>query len=163
MPERGAARATFALLERAKAGGARTVLNLAPAAAAAGVLDALDVLVVNQLEAATAAGHEGEPAALAQALAARHDLTCVVTLGSRGALATRPRGGWRIEALAVEVLDTTGAGDAFVGVLAAALDGGFALPQALRRASIAAGLACTRLGAQTSQPDAAAIESRLPG
>jgi ribokinase len=110
-----------------------------------------------------AAGHEGEPAALAQALAARHDLTCVVTLGGQGALAAGRAEGWRIEALAVEVLDTTGAGDAFVGVLAAALDGGFALPQALHRASIAAGLACTRLGAQTSQPDAAVIESRLAG
>jgi ribokinase len=156
--------ATFALLERARAGGAHTILNLAPAVALPpGVLDALDVLVVNELEAAMAAGHEGEPAALAQALAARHDLTCVVTLGGQGALAAGRAEGWRIEALAVEVLDTTGAGDAFVGVLAAALDGGFALPQALHRASIAAGLACTRLGAQTSQPDAALIESRLAG
>ena len=79
--------------------------------------------------------------------------TCVVTLGGRGALAIGPSGGWRVEALAVEAVDTTGAGDAFTGVLAAALDQGLALPEALRRASVAAGLACTRIGAQTSQPE----------
>jgi ribokinase len=155
--------ATFALLARAKARGARTILNLAPATAVPGpVLDALDLLVVNQIEAATAAGRDGEPAALARDLAARHALTCVITLGSAGALAMAPDGGWRIGALAVEASDTTGAGDAFVGVLAAALDRGLALPDALRRASVAAGLACTRVGAQTSQPDLATIEARLP-
>lgn len=155
--------ATFALLARAKARGARTILNLAPATAVPGpVLDALDLLVVNQIEAATAAGRDGEPAALARDLAARHALTCVITLGSAGALAIARDGGWRIGALAVEARDTTGAGDAFVGVLAAALDRGLALPDALGRASVAAGLACTRIGAQTSQPDRAAIEARLP-
>ena len=56
---------------------------------------------------------------------------------------------------------TTGAGDAFTGVLAAALDQGMGLPEALRRASVAAGLACTRIGAQTSQPGRAAIEAGL--
>lgn len=155
--------ATFALLARAKARGARTILNLAPATVVPGqVLDALDLLVVNQIEAATAAGRDGAPAALARDLAARHALTCVITLGSAGALALARDGGWRIGALAVDALDTTGAGDAFVGVLAAALDRGLALPDALRWGSVAAGLACTRLGAQTSQPDLAAIEARLP-
>jgi ribokinase len=158
--------ATFALLERAARRGARTILNLAPAAPlAAAVLDALDVLAVNQIEAAMATGSRSdpnEPQALARALATRHALTCVVTLGGAGAIACTPADGWRIGALAVEPVDTTGAGDAFVGVLAAALDRGLALPDALRRASVAAGLACTRLGAQTSQPSAAEIEARLP-
>jgi ribokinase len=85
----------------------------------------------------------------------------VVTLGAGGALAIGPDGGWRIAALPVEPVDTTGAGDAFVGALAAALDLGHALGMALRRASVAAGLACTRLGAQTSQPTAAEIDARL--
>jgi ribokinase len=58
-------------------------------------------------------------------------------------------------------VDTTGAGDAFVGVLAASLDLSHDLRMALRRASVAAGLACTGLGAQTSQPTAAQIEARL--
>jgi ribokinase len=160
--------ATFALLERAAARGARPILNLAPAAPVpAPVLDAIQVLVVNEIEAAMAvgqgtAGGTGEPEALAGALAARHDLTCVVTLGAAGAIACGHGGGWRIGALPVEPVDTTGAGDAFVGVLAAALDRDLALPDALRRASVAAGLACTRLGAQSSQPTAAEIEARLP-
>ena len=94
-------------------------------------------------------------------LAQQHQLTCVVTLGAQGALAIGPEGGQRVAALPVEPVDTTGAGDAFVGVLAAALDLGHELGMALRRASVAAGLACTGLGAQTSQPTAAQIEARL--
>jgi ribokinase len=156
--------ATFALLERGKARGARTILNLAPAAALpAAALQSLDLLVVNELEAQTALGGAapGDPAALAGALAVRAGLTCVVTLGAAGALAIGPTGAHRIAALPVEPVDTTGAGDAFVGVLAAALDQGHDLAAALARASVAAGLACTRLGAQTSQPTAAEIEARL--
>jgi len=156
--------ATHALLRRAARRGARTILNLAPAAAVpTAVLDALDVLVVNQIEAAMVAGAAGDkdPLALARELAARHDLTCVVTLGGEGIIALDATGGWRIGALAIQPVDTTGAGDTFAGVLAAALDQGAELPAALRRASVAAGLACTRLGAQTSQPPAAEIDARL--
>jgi ribokinase len=156
--------ATFALLERARARGARTILNLAPAGAVPPrVLDALDVLLVNRIEAEMALGgpDHGDAAALARELAARHALTCIVTLGAAGALAIGPDDAHRLGALAVEAVDTTGAGDAFAGVLAAALDQGHALPAALARASVAAGLACTRIGAQTSQPTAAEIEARL--
>jgi ribokinase len=157
--------ATFALLERAKAQGARTMLNLAPAGAVpAQVLDALDYLVVNEVEGRTAAGRPGGAAvaAFARDLATAHDLTCVVTLGAEGALALGPKAALRVAALPIEPVDTTGAGDAFVGVLAASLDLGHDLGPALRRASVAAGLACTRLGAQASQPTAAQIEARLP-
>jgi ribokinase len=157
--------ASFALLERAHRRGARTILNLAPAAAVpATTLAALDVLVVNELEAAMAAGlapGTAAPAAIAAELAQRHGLACVVTLGAQGALAVAPEGGYQVGPLPILPVDTTGAGDTFVGVLAAALDGGLALPDGLRRASVAAGLACTRLGAQTSQPSAAEIEARL--
>jgi ribokinase len=127
------------------------------------VLDALDMLVVNEIEAAMAAGglQADHPSELARALAARHGLTCVVTLGARGALAIGPGEALRIGALAVDPVDTTGAGDAFVGVLAAALDSEWPLREALRSASVAAGLACARIGAQTSQPLAAAITRRL--
>ena len=70
------------------------------------------------------------------------------------------RNGSRIEtpALPIEPRDTTGAGDTFVGVLAAALDLGSALEIALRRATAAAGLACLAQGAQTAMPDSAAID-----
>jgi ribokinase len=154
--------ATFGLVGRARARGACTILNLAPAAPVpAAVLEALDVLVVNEIEAATACEAAGEPADMARALAGRHGLTCVVTLGAQGAIAVGRGQAWRIGALAVEPVDTTGAGDAFSGVLAAELDRATSLPDALRRASIAAGLACTRVGAQTSQPTQVEIEARL--
>jgi ribokinase len=155
---------TFALLERAKARGARTMLNLAPAGAAPlQVLSALDVLVVNEVEARVAVGRSeaADVATFARDLALAHHLTCVVTLGAKGALAIGPEGGQHVAALPVEPVDTTGAGDAFAGVLAASLDLGHDLGIALTRASVAAGLACTGLGAQTSQPTAAEIEARL--
>jgi ribokinase len=157
-----APQATFGLIARAKARGARTILNLAPASPVpAAVLEAVDLLVVNEIEAATASGAGGEPAGVARALAGRHGLTCVITLGLQGAIAIGPDQAWRVRSLAVDPVDTTGAGDAFVGVLAAELDRARSLADALRRASIAAGLACTRIGAQTSQPGAAEIEARL--
>lgn len=156
--------ATFALLERASARGTRTILNLAPAGAAPPqVLSALDVLVVNEVEGRVAAGgsEAADIAAFARDLARTHLLTCVVTLGAEGALAIGPESGQRVAALPLEPVDTTGAGDAFVGVLAGSLDLGHELGMALTRASVAAGLACTGLGAQTSQPTAAQIEARL--
>ncbi len=156
---------SFSVLKRAKALGAKTILNLAPAAAVPhDVLDALDLLIVNEIEAAMAAGLEelGEDAMLvAQALSERHDLTMIITLGANGAIAAGQAGRFRADSLSIEPVDTTGAGDAFVGVLAAAFDQGLDLPDALRRASVGAGLACTQIGAQTSQPSKADIEARL--
>jgi ribokinase len=155
---------TFALIERASARGARTILNLAPAIEVpVRVLDALDVLVVNEIEAAMAAGvgRIGDPSDLARDLARKHDFTCVITLGAAGAIAMGPEGGHRVKALPIRPVDTTGAGDEFVGVLAAALHQGQSLAKALCRASVAAGLACLTIGAQTSQPSATAIEARL--
>ncbi len=154
---------SFALLRRARARGARTILNLAPAGPVPeAVLEALDILVVNEIEAAAAAGHEAaEPETLARELHARFGLTCVVTLGPRGALTVGSEGTLRIPPLAVEPVDTTGAGDAFVGVLAAFLDRGTSLADSLHRATVAAGLACEQVGAQTAQPRDAEIEARL--
>ena len=154
---------TAAILARGKAAGARTILNLAPAGPlGAEVLDTLDVLVVNEIEARMAAGSAtGEPLDLAKRLAQTHQLTCVVTLGAAGAVAVGPDGGWRVGSLSIKPVDTTGAGDGFVGVLAAALDAKKPMAEALHRASLAAGLACLAMGAQSSQPKAAEIDARL--
>ena len=85
----------------------------------------------------------------------------VRTLGERGAeLATRA-GSLAIPAHQVEAVDTTAAGDCFMGVLAAAVDRGAALPDALRRAATAAALACTRHGSQGSLPFAAETDAML--
>ncbi len=152
---------TEALIRRARARGARIVLNLAPATAIDPALFAdIDLLVVNQGEAASLGE---EPGRLGRIL--RRGL--VVTHGAAGAVAYLPDGAClNIPALAIEPVDTTGAGDCFVGVLAAGLDAGLGLRDALWRASAAGGLACLGRGAQSSMPDRAAIDiaaARLPG
>ncbi|MCB2055007.1 MAG: ribokinase [Geminicoccaceae bacterium] len=154
---------TMALLHRAHGLGARTILNLAPAGdLPSGALDDIDVLVVNEIEMRTMTGDRTTPLdALARDLSRRHDLTCVVTLGGRGAMAEGPGGGWRVGVLPVRPVDTTGAGDAFAGVLAACLDEGRTMAEALHRASVAAALACEAVGAQAAQPERDAIERRL--
>jgi ribokinase len=154
---------SWAMLGRGRDRGARTILNLAPAGPVpAATLSAVDVLVVNELEAEMAAGGGGDsPPQLARTLARRHGLTCVITLGAAGAIAVSPKAGWRAPPLRVTPVDTTGAGDCFTGVLAACLDRDMVLPEALRRACVAAGLACEKVGAQSAQPTAAQIEARL--
>jgi len=147
---------TALLIRRQRAGGGYSLLNLAPALPVdAALLEELDLLVANKGEAATLGS---SPERLAERL--RHGL--VVTRGAAGAVALL-RDGTRIEvpALAIEPIDTTGAGDTFVGVLAAALDLGAPLETALRRASAAAGLACLARGAQTAMPDSPAITAAI--
>ena len=155
------------LARRAAARGARVLLNAAPARpllkkAWAGLLQAL---VVNEAELAGITGPDeaGEPARAAARLAERIGATVIATLGETGAVATTQAGkGWRIGALAPErVVDTTGAGDCFVGVYGQGLAAGLDLPSALHRASVAAGLACTRAGAQPSLPSAGEIDAHL--
>ncbi|MFE0755149.1 ribokinase [Inquilinus sp. NPDC058860] len=162
----------WALLQRARARGCRAILNVAPAAPVPeAALRDLDLLVVNEHEALAIAGGLGldatSPRAAAQALSGRMSLTCVVTLGGKGAIAVGPDlgdwgAGFAVPALPIQPVDTTGAGDTFTGVLAAGLDAGLPLDQALRRASTGAALACLALGAQESMPTAAAIDAALP-
>jgi ribokinase len=143
------------LVQRARLRGARTLLNAAPATGLnIAELDGVDVIVVNEHEAADLARAVGlEPAsATAEALSARLSRLVVVTLGAAGAAAALGRRGWRSAALDVTPIDTTAAGDAFVGVFAGALDRGQSVEAALRRACIAGSLACTVRGAQPSLP-----------
>lgn len=146
--------ANLALACRAAARGASVILNAAPARPMdptqwAGLLRAL---IVNESEASLLAGAASQDAlsSLAQSLGT----TIVATLGAKGALAVKPDGAvHKVKALALDqVIDTTGAGDTFVGAFAAALHEGRPLPDALRFAGTAAGLACTRHGAQPSCP-----------
>jgi ribokinase len=162
-----AAEANAALIRRARQRQGRIVLNLAPAARLAeDALRMIDVLVVNGGEAAWLGAElgagDGDDAARAGKLAHFLGITVVVTRGGKGAIAATREGIWAVDALPVTPLDTTAAGDAFVGVLAAALDRGETLPHAVHRASVAAGLACLTLGAQTSLPKRDAIDTALP-
>lgn len=143
----------------ARAVGVQVILNAAPARPLPPELLALvDVLVVNEGELAALAGDPGE---LRRALAAI-DVPCVVvTLGARGCVACVDGEFLLQPAFAVDLQDTTAAGDTFCGVLAAALAQGMAWNLALRRASAAAAIACTRLGAQSSIPEAAEVDALL--
>ena len=154
---------TAALIDRARAAGCRIVLNLAPAGPLPqAALRALDVLVVNEDEAAWLATRLGI-ASDAAGLHAALGVDVVVTLGDHGLQADARAGHFRLDACVARVVDTTGAGDCFTGVLAAALDRGVGFEHALRRANAAAALCCTRPGTQGSMPDAAATDAALAG
>ena len=164
------ARQSLAIARRARARGAQLVWNLAPAPAAldAGlcreIRAATDVLVVNQHEAVAFASAIGTPApshvAAVAAIAARGHCTVVVTAGAQGALAVFADGRrLTAPALAIAPVDTTGAGDTFVGVLAAGLAEGRPFGEALARSCRGASLACLALGAQAGMPDRSALDA----
>ncbi len=149
-----------AYAQRARAAGVQVVLNAAPAQSLPRELLAnVDVLIVNEGELAAIVGTAGDDI---EAALARLAVPCVVvTLGSRGCLARRGGRLFRQDAFSVEAIDTTAAGDTFCGVLVAGLSRGAQMPEALRRASAAAALTCTRLGAQDSIPEASEVEALL--
>lgn len=140
----------IAFAQHARAAGVRVALNAAPAQPLPReLLDALDVLIVNEGELAEITQVHGD---IGGALA-RLDVPCViVTLGARGACA-RVNGQFVLQpGFQVTPIDTTAAGDTFCGALVAALASEADFASALRRACAAAALACTRLGAQSSIP-----------
>lgn len=153
--------AVTALATRARRHGAWVVLNAAPAhALPPALLASLHVLIVNELEAAALGrtlGTATTPEGFADAVHRRHRCATIVTLGAAGALAAADGHLLHVPAPQIGVVDTTGAGDAFTGALAAALDRGAAWPRALAEAVAAGSLACLAAGAQPALPPAAAI------
>ncbi len=154
--------AVDALVTRARGRGARVILNAAPShSLPATLLALLDVLVVNETEAAAMAQILDAPAvpeSFAADVCRRFRCATVVTLGAAGALAAVGQTLIHASAPLLHVIDTTGAGDAFTGVLAATLHSGASWNRALA-ASVAAGsLACTTVGAQSALPAADAID-----
>lgn len=143
----------------ARAQGVQVVLNAAPARALpAELLAHVDVLIVNEGELAVVSGHDGS---IAECLARVAVPTVVVTLGHRGSCA-RHNGAFTLQsAFPITPVDTTGAGDTFCGSLVAALSHGQDLAQALRFASAASAIACTRWGAQSSIPETAEVQALL--
>lgn len=153
---------TITLLERAHARGVKTILNLAPAITLPKkALGLLDYLVVNSIEARQIAEKlnlktENNAIKLAQALAIEGQLTCIVTIGKGGSVAVTKDGqAWGVPIMPLDqslVVDITGAGDAYCGVLTAALHQGVELPEAMRRASVAGSLTCLKAGTQLAMP-----------
>jgi ribokinase len=130
----------------AGAGGA-VVLNPAPARP---IVAPVDVLVPNRAELEALAGRAGDPVELARGLDAARAV--VVTLGAEGAVVVEGARVERVPAPTVDAVDTTGAGDAFCGALAQALDSGADLVEAARWAARAAAASVTRPGAQGGLP-----------
>lgn len=147
------------LLRAGRDTGLGIIFNAAPASAelAALPLELTAVLVANETEGEALTG-QTEPAAILAALRARCPQTeIVITLGAAGCRGAGPGGDWRLPAERVTPVDTTAAGDTFVGYLAAARAGGEPVRAAAELATRAAAIAVTRPGAATSIPRRAEI------
>lgn len=148
-----AVEAAFAI---ARVAGAITILNPAPAAPLSPALLSLcDIVVPNQTELAQLGG----PSALLDAGVT----TIVTTLGARGIRIIDGDGTIDVPPYAVRAVDTTGAGDAACGALAAALARGDDVVTAARRAAAAGAIAATRAGAVPSLPTAVEIDALIDG
>jgi ribokinase len=161
---------TQAVFSGLEARAALTILNAAPALAeGAALFPLMDIIIVNQTEVAKFAGLAKEPETLdaaagaARRLISRPGQTVVVTLGAAGAAAVSANEAFMVAGLPANVVDTTGAGDCFCGVLAAALSEGADLRTAMTAANAAAGLSTEKPGAAPAMPTRAAIEARLAG
>lgn len=154
-------------LKIARAGGATTILNPAPAAELpAGMLELCDFVTPNETEAEALTGVAvktiDDATRAAGALLDRGVGAAVVTLGENGVLFRDPDGTVHVPAFnAGPVLETTGAGDAFNGGLAAALVKGLSPVEAVRFGCATAGISVTRPGTAPSMPTLAEIERLL--
>ncbi len=147
------------LYERSRNRGATTILNPAPAAPfATGLLELVDYLVVNETELAFFSGSDTilsdrkSIVTLAHQLRHKEAQTIIVTLGAEGVLCVQGDDVLEVPGQSVKAVDTTGAGDCFVGALAVALSEKRELRDALRFANQAAALSVQRLGASASLP-----------
>jgi ribokinase len=143
-----------AALAHGRATGATTVLNPAPA----GGLDAATIALADVVTP-----NEGEAAALEAACGPLAGLVgaSLISHGPGGARLTVDGRMTAIPSIAVEAVDTVGAGDTLNGALAAGLAAGLGLEASARRAVAAAGLAVTRAGAREGMPTLAELEAHL--
>jgi ribokinase len=148
--------------EQARRAGATVVLNAAPSAPLAGRrLPESDLLVVNEDEAADLTeapvrdlvGAERAARRLSDSAAA-----VVVTMGGAGAVLWESGSSTRVPPLAVDAIDATAAGDAFVGAVAMGLAAGWSLPESVRLGSAAGAAAAGTLGARSSLPRPSDLE-----
>lgn len=148
--------------ELARAAGVTTILNAAPALPVGDALLALSHwLVVNETEAGQlagmASGSVDEATAAARALLQRGPQQVLVTLGAQGVLLCSAAGVQHLPARVVKAVDTVGAGDTFVGGLAAGLAEGMSAADAVRLGQAAAAIAVSRSGVQSAMPRRAEI------
>jgi ribokinase len=150
----------------AHARGVTVILNPAPAQPLPpALLSLVDLLVPNESETALLTGlpidSRARVEAAAGALRASGVGAVILTLGERGALLAQAGGTQAFPAFTVTAVDTTAAGDAFMGGLAVALAEGQSLAESIRWGNAAGALAATQLGAQPSLPTRRAVEKFL--
>ncbi|WP_332861883.1 ribokinase [Janthinobacterium svalbardensis] len=143
-------------IKLARSLGKTVVLNPAPAASLPeGVLELVDYLIPNEIEAAMLAGVSPDGAdvqALAAALQKLGSDNVIITLGSKGVHAALYGGDFTFPAEAVQAVDTTAAGDTFIGGFVAGLASGMDEAEAIQQGQRAAAWSVTKPGAQTSIP-----------
>lgn len=146
-------------LEHAPAGALR-ILNASPAdPLSPTIMEHVDIMIVNEIEAAQILGKTLDPLAAAVEIAKAVERGCVVTLGEAGLAASIDNDELFQPAFTTDVIDTTGAGDAFCGAFASALLRGKGSVDALSWAQAAGALASTRHGAQPSMPSSEEIQT----
>lgn len=141
--------------------GCTVILNAAPACEIPdSLVDATDVLVVNEVEAAYYLGRD-DPVGLAYAedaareLQTRFHAAVIVTMGPDGSFLVDNHGaGAHIPAIPVRAIETTGAGDSYVGAMAVALARGESLNDAATYGTLASSITIQGIGAQGAMPDA---------
>jgi ribokinase len=161
--------AIIAFFKRARAAGATTILNPAPAIEFdRSLLDLVDILILNESELGFLAKTELRDTddyprfiEAARSLQTSKDKTICLTLGRRGVLALIDGKPLIVPGRPVKAVDTTGAGDCFVGAVAAQLAAGKSIRDALDYANAAASICVQRMGAAPSMPTAAEVEAIL--
>jgi ribokinase len=161
--------AISAFFKRARAAGATTILNPAPAVECdAELLGLVDILILNESELGFLTKTELRDTddsarfiAAARSLQTGRDKIICVTLGKRGVLALVGDEPLMIPGRTVEAVDTTGAGDCFVGAVSAQLADGKSIGDALGYANIAASICVQRMGAAPSMPAAAEVATAI--
>jgi ribokinase len=158
-----------AFFKRAREAGAATILNPAPAIEFnRELLDLVDILILNESELGFLTKTElrdtddhARYIEAAQTLQIGKDKIICVTLGKRGVLALIESESLIVPGRTVDAVDTTGAGDCFVGAVAAQLAAGKSIQDALDYANAAASICVQRMGAAPSMPTAAEVEATL--
>ena len=153
-------------LRRAREAGLTTILDPAPAAHLdEAIWPLLDIVVPNESEAAFITGvdvvDEASAIAAGQWFVDRGVRSALITLAAAGAVLVTADGSEHFDAMPVDAIDTTAAGDAFAGYLGSALALGLTLEQAIPRAMAAGAIAVTRRGASPSIPSSDEVDAFL--